>query len=99
MPSIGTYDPQNNTIADNVRKRVEQGAGNPLLASMKNKAQIPFSSVDTRFKERKINENDRFLGPGYYEVKTFINETKQKPVSNAGIFNSKVSTSLTSSGK
>lgn len=71
------YNPQNGTIADNVRKKTEQGSV-PLLSSMKEKTVAPFATGGQRFKQAKIDENQKFLGPGYYEQKTFVDEVKQK---------------------
>ena len=87
-PSIGAYNPQNYTIADNCRKKIEQGAGNPLLSSIKEKPQAPFNSAKERFVAKNVDENDKFLGPGYYEVKTFVDNQNTKVGSNLGKFNS-----------
>ena len=38
-----------------------------MLAGLRDKMAIPFNSGKERFKEKKISENDKFLGPGYYE--------------------------------
>lgn len=63
------YDIQTNTITDQVKKKVEAGAGNPLLANLKAKRGInpAFTSNAPRFQEKKVDEADTFLGPGYYE--------------------------------
>ena len=58
IPSVGTYFPLNNTIADNVRKKAEQGSGNPMYMLFKSKDGVPFASSDIRFKEHKIDESD-----------------------------------------
>ncbi len=52
-----------------MRKKVEAGVGNPLLANLKAKRGInaPFSSNARRFEEKRIDEAETFLGPGYYE--------------------------------
>jgi hypothetical protein len=50
---------------------VEVGLGNNLLTDLKVKRKLQpgfgFSSNAPRFNERKPNEADAFLGPGYYE--------------------------------
>jgi len=53
----------------------------------KGKEGVPFASSDIWFKE-KVDESDRFIGPGYYESRTFIEE-KIKPSSNTASFNTK----------
>jgi hypothetical protein len=52
-----------------VRRKVEAGVGNPLLASLKMKRdeKIGFSSNALRFQNNKVDEAETFLGPGYYE--------------------------------
>lgn len=55
----------------------------------KQKEGIPFASSEIRFKDQKIDESDRFIGPGYYESKTFIEELTQKPSTKATGFNIK----------
>jgi len=53
------------------------------------KTMVPFACSEIRFKESRFDESKWFLGPGYYEQKTFIDNLKQKPSSNTGGFNSK----------
>jgi len=52
-----------------VKKKVEAGGGNPLLANLKAKrgVNVGFSSNADRFVEKKVVESETFLGPGYYE--------------------------------
>jgi hypothetical protein len=49
--SVVQYDDKTNTISDQVRKKVEAGAGNPLLANLKAKRGINpgFTSNAPRF--------------------------------------------------
>ena len=67
-PPIGTYNAQQYTIQDNLRKRLEAGVGNPLLANLKAKRGVgaAFSSNADRFVEKR-DEAETYLGPGYYE--------------------------------
>lgn len=67
VPSVGTYFPLNDTIGENVRKKAEVGNGNPLSMLYQDKAPVPFASSEIRFKETRIEESKKFLGPGYYE--------------------------------
>ncbi len=69
----------NNTISDNVRKKVEAGVGNPLLANLKAKRGIiaPFSCNARRFEDKKVEESDTFLGPGYYEQASMFERKNQ----------------------
>ncbi len=53
-----------------------------MLASLKVKGPTPFSSSEVRFQNKKIDENERFLGPGYYEVKPFTDVTKPHSIEN-----------------
>ena len=54
---------------DKVKKTVEGGYGNSLLTDLKSKRKINpgFSCNAPRFADKKQNEADAFLGPGYYE--------------------------------
>ena len=61
------YNPQNNTIADNVRQKIQKGPGLVFSASSHDPA--AFSTRGPRFKKNKLDENEQFLGPGYYESK------------------------------
>ena len=63
------YDDKTNTISEEVRKKIEAGAGNPLLANLKAKRGInpAFSSNAQRFPDKKFDEAETFLGPGDYE--------------------------------
>lgn len=36
-----------------------------------------------------MDESDRFIGPGYYESRTFLDELKAKPSTNASGFTTK----------
>jgi hypothetical protein len=40
------------------------------------KTVVPFACSEIRFKDSKIEDSKRFLGPGYYESKTFIDNLK-----------------------
>lgn len=75
-PPCGTYDQTQNTIGEIVKRKAECGLSNPLLANLKAKksANLGFSSTQKRFDGKKIDENEAFLGPGYYEHKTFVDE-------------------------
>ncbi len=55
----------------------------------KAKEGIPFASSELRFKDQKLDESDRFIGPGYYESRTFLDELKGKPSTNASGFTTK----------
>ena len=61
------YDDKTHTIADTVRKRVDQ-INNPLLASLtiKNNTTMAFSSNAPRFNTKLVDE-ETYIGPGYYE--------------------------------
>lgn len=63
------YDDKTNTISEEVRRKVEVGVGNPLLANLKAKRGVNpgFSSNAQRFPQKKLDEAETFLGPGYYE--------------------------------
>lgn len=52
-----------------MKKKVEAGAGNPLLANLKAKRGINpgFTSNAPRFADKKMDEAEAFLGPGYYD--------------------------------
>ena len=66
------------TIGETVKRKSESGLGNPLLASLKAKRNVeaPFTFKKSRFEEKKITENEAFLGPGYYEYKDFVENGK-----------------------
>lgn len=53
-----------------MKKKVEAGAGNPLLANLKAKRGLNpgFSSNAPRFSDKRVEEAETFLGPGYYEL-------------------------------
>lgn len=61
-----------------MRKKVEAGVGNPLLANLKAKRGInpAFSSNAERFPLKKIDEAETFLGPGYYEQQSTFEHAK-----------------------
>ncbi len=64
------YDLNTYTISEQVKKKGEAGGANHLLANLKAKRDINklgFSSNAPRFEAKKVEENERFLGPGYYE--------------------------------
>ena len=65
------YDNSSNTIKDQMNKNVMTGAGNPLLANLKAKRdtdhKLGFTSNAPRFNEKKVDEADAFIGPGYYD--------------------------------
>ncbi len=67
--SVLQYDDKSHTIADQVQRKVEAGVGNPLLANLKAKRGLGagFSSNAERFPNKKVDEAETFLGPGYYE--------------------------------
>lgn len=79
-PPPGSYNVEMHSIAETVRKKVESGLGNPLLSSLKSKMKLvaPFNSCSQRFKQRNIKDHEKFLGPGYYEFKTFV-DSASKP--------------------
>jgi hypothetical protein len=66
---IVQYDDKTGTISEEVRRKIEAGVGNPLLANLKAKRGVnpAFSSNAQRFPPKKIEEAETFLGPGYYE--------------------------------
>jgi hypothetical protein len=80
-PSVGTYNQTANTIQESVRRNAEVGIGNPLLANLKAKkgGAAPFSTGEERFKAKKRDDCDAFLGPGYYESKTFVELEMTRP--------------------
>jgi hypothetical protein len=65
---------------DQVKKKVEGGFGNSLLTDLKMKRKINpgFSSNAPRFSEKRQEEAEAFLGPGYYEQQSSFN--KKPPV-------------------
>ena len=76
--AVVQYDANTNTISDVIKKKVEAGVGNPLLANLKAKRGInpAFSSMAPRFHDKKVDEAEAFLGPGYYEQQnTFENRS------------------------
>ena len=72
------YDDKTNTIADTVRKRVDQ-INNPLLASLtnKNNTTMAFSSNANapRFNQKLVDE-ETYIGPGYYEQKSCFEKSR-----------------------
>jgi len=72
------YDNQQNTIAANVRKKVE-ALNNPLLANLhgKNSTTLAFLSNAPRFGNKNSDESEAFLGPGYYEQKSQFTEQER----------------------
>ena len=83
-PPVGAYDVNLHTIGETAKRKSESGLGNPLLASLKAKRNVeaPFTSKTRRFEEKRISENEAFLGPGYYEYKDFVEQGKS-PLRNA----------------
>lgn len=77
------YNPQNNTIAHNVRQKVNKVPG--LILSTSSKDPAAFSTRGPRFRKSKVDENEQFLGPGYYESK----EQWKNKVNGAPTFKSK----------
>jgi len=77
---IEHLDMEKYSMAENIRRKVEGGMGNPLLASLKSKMKIvaPFNSKSKRFKPPKLKEHEEFLGPGYYEFKSFVEGSNNK---------------------
>lgn len=75
------YDDKSNTISEQVRRKVEAGAGNPLLANLKAKRGInpAFSSNAQRFPDKKVDEAETFLGPGYYEQQSTFDRQSSIP--------------------
>ena len=61
-----------------MRKKVDAGTANPLLANLKAKRGInpAFSSNAPRFQERRVDEPEAFLGPGYYEQQSTFDPSK-----------------------
>ena len=84
MPAPGVYDASQGTIQDSLRRRMEGGSSNPLLANLKAKGRVsgdvPFNSKIGRFENRVIDENDAYLGPGYYEHRSFVDGGLQKAI-------------------
>lgn len=85
------YDDKTNTISDQVRKKVEAGVGNPLLANLKAKRGInpAFSSNAERFPAKKVDEAETFLGPGYYEQQSTFEKNSTAVGSQSAIGNAK----------
>lgn len=98
IPSVGTYFPLNDTIAENVRKKAEIGSSSSMNLLYSDRSVVPFASSEIWFKQSRLDENLRFIGPGYYENKTFIENLKLKPSTNAAGFNSKDSRFQKTSG-
>ena len=88
-PPPGIYNNDFNTISESVRKKVESGLGNPLLASLKAKMKLvaPFNSWTDRFRNKEIKDHEKFLGPGYYEFKTFVETTKPRSINSKFLSN------------
>ena len=70
------YDDKTNTIADTVRKRVDQ-INNPLLASLtnKNNTTMAFSSNTPRINQKLVDE-ETYIGPGYYEQQSCFEKSR-----------------------
>ena len=83
-PPPGSYNVDIHSISESVRRKVEHGLGNPLLASLKSKMKhiAPFNTCTERFKIKNIKEHERFLGPGYYEFRTFVETNKPHSLNN-----------------
>lgn len=78
-PAVGSYQVQNYTIEENIKKKAGIGFENPLLANLKakTKANIPFSSEANRFSD-KVDEAAAWLAPGYYEHRSGFEENRPK---------------------
>lgn len=72
-PPLGSYNMNQNTIGETVKKKKEGSMTiiytNPKL---RKSAAVPFSTKTKRFIDKKPDENEMFLGPGYYEHKSFV---------------------------
>ena len=84
-PPLGAYEVTQHTIQDSLKKKSESGVGNPLLANLKAKGRggAPFNSKRGRFENKTVDENEAYLGPGYYEHRSFVDgnakgQTKSK---------------------
>lgn len=78
-PAVGSYNPINYTIEENITKKASTGYENPIMANLKarTKEAIPFSTKTKRFDE-KVDETEAWLAPGYYEHQTsFVDGGKQ----------------------
>ena len=94
-PAPGLYDASQGTIQDSLRKRLEGGSSNPLLANLKAKGRhsgaVPFNSKLGRFENRTVDENDAYLGPGYYEHKSFVEGAQSRALAKNQSFMTGVS--------
>jgi hypothetical protein len=81
---LGSYEVNNYTIAEEIKKKsgdnthISSLIGNPNLRKNISKG-VAFSSKEKRFAgNKKVDEVDSFLGPGYYEHKSFVNENESQ---------------------
>ena len=77
------YENKQGTIADEVRRKVDQ-VNNPLLASLTNKQNMKhaFSSNAPRFNQ-KILDEETYIGPGYYEQKSCFEKSRSSVATRA----------------
>ena len=70
------YDDSANTIAANVKRKVDQ-INNPLLAQLttKNNTTLAFTTKAPRF-NAKIMDEETYIGPGYYEQKSCFEKSR-----------------------
>lgn len=90
-PAVGTYELNHKDISEVTQKKTEHV--NPLLSNLKQKTTFrPFNTSAKRFDGKKTDENDAFLGPGYYENQTHIIQSKPttKALSTMGGVRSKL---------
>lgn len=79
-PPPGSYNLETISIAENIRRRIDSGLGNPMLARLKTKIKLvaPFNSLTDRFKTKTIKEDEKMLGPSTYNFKSFVETSKKK---------------------
>jgi hypothetical protein len=65
VPPLGHYDIVQHTIQYEVNKKVEKVNSNPYVNPKE--VLVPFNSKKEWFEEN-VNENERYRGPGYYDV-------------------------------
>jgi hypothetical protein len=90
-PPPGTYNLEQYSLANSIKKKIESGVGNPLLAGLKSKMKLiaPFNSCSERFKAKNIKDHEKFLGPGYYEFKTFSEQQRPQVKFSSPTYHSK----------
>lgn len=80
-PDVGSYNINHNDIGEQLRKQVELD-NNAVKANIKSRPSggQPFISGTKRFgPQRKVDDNEAYLGPGYYEHITFIDKASNLP--------------------